>query len=307
MSAPLDSRQLHALVTLSRVGSFTIAAKELFLTPSAISHAISELEERVGCRLLDRRRKKVELTQAGEQLLQHSERILREMSDACASLEQLGRWGKDRLRLGANHDFCQYLLPAILEDFCRSFPGHRIVVEVADTFEAVDLVRNNRIDLAITLEPKKIRDLEFRPIFSDELAFLVAPGHAWAKAQQAIPGQIAKELCVLYKKYSQTFGLIEDYFRNQDIVLNSVIEIGSSEAIKELLKRDLGVGILAPWIAAEELRDKELVALPLGSSALKRTWGVLSWANRRMTWSEEAFVRSCRTLTKKSGFRFFLD
>jgi len=77
-------------------GSFTLAAKELYLSQSAVSHSMKALEQDVGCRLLDRMGKKVMLTQAGEQLLQAAEKILREMSSARASLEQLGKWGRSR-------------------------------------------------------------------------------------------------------------------------------------------------------------------------------------------------------------------
>ena len=72
MSAPLDSRQLRAFMLLARTGSFTQAARELYLSQSAVSHSMKALEQDVGCRLLDRMGKKVLLTQAGEQLLQHA-------------------------------------------------------------------------------------------------------------------------------------------------------------------------------------------------------------------------------------------
>jgi NADH dehydrogenase len=89
MSETLDTRQLLAFVTLARCGSFTQAAKELFLTQSAVSHAMKALEGEVGSRLFDRVGKRVLLTQSGEQLLRHAERILREMRDARAGLQEL--------------------------------------------------------------------------------------------------------------------------------------------------------------------------------------------------------------------------
>src|SRR3954464_9535172 len=101
MAAPLDSRQLRAFVSLARSGSFTLAARDLSLTQSAISHSIRALEEEVRCRLLDRIGKKVTLTQAGEQLLTHAQKILQEMETAREKLGELGRWGHGRLRPGA--------------------------------------------------------------------------------------------------------------------------------------------------------------------------------------------------------------
>src|SRR5213595_942472 len=114
MNQPLDTRQLRAFATLARTGSFTKAARELYLSQSAVSHSMKALEQDVGCRLLDRVGKTVSLTQAGEQLLQHAERILKEMADARQDLHQLSKWGKGRLRIGASTTACQHILPAVL-------------------------------------------------------------------------------------------------------------------------------------------------------------------------------------------------
>src|SRR4029077_11098089 len=102
MKPTLDSRQLHAFAALAHRGSFTLAAKDLFLTQSAVSHAIKALEDDLGCRLLDRVGRRVLLTQAGEQFLRHTEKILREMEAARAGLDSLTKWGHGRLRVGAS-------------------------------------------------------------------------------------------------------------------------------------------------------------------------------------------------------------
>jgi len=103
MTHSIDSRQLRAFAALARTGSFTLAAKELFLSQSAVSHSMKALENDVGCRLFDRVGKKVLLTQAGEQLLEHADKILREMVSARESITQLGKWGRTRLRIGGCH------------------------------------------------------------------------------------------------------------------------------------------------------------------------------------------------------------
>src|SRR5436305_4592117 len=102
MNIPFDLRQLRAFCVLARTGSFTAAARELHLTQSGVSHSMKALERDIGCRLLDRLGKKVLLTQAGEQLLQHAAKILQEMDNARQSLAHLGKWGRGRLRLGAS-------------------------------------------------------------------------------------------------------------------------------------------------------------------------------------------------------------
>ena len=301
MNRPLDSRQLRAFATLARTGSFTLAAKELCLSQSAVSHSMKALEQDVRCRLLDRMGKKVLLTQAGEQLLHHAQKILAEMREARASLQQLGKWGRTRLRVGASPTACQYILPAVLREFKGSFPHCLISVAPGDTSEAIAMLREHQVDLALTLEPKHEEKLEFHPLFTDELVFLMSPSHPWAAAGQVVRGEIPREHYVLYNKNSYTFRMVEEYFRTEDIVLNTIIEFGSMEAIKELVKLGLGVSILAPWIAQKELAEKSLVSLPLGRRKLKRAWGILQWKDRRLSLAEETFVSLCRTATENLG------
>src|SRR6476661_5132523 len=231
MSLPLDSRQLRAFSILARTGSFTLAAKQLFLSQSAVSHSMKALEQEVGCRLLDGMGKKVLLTQAGETLLHHSEKILQEMNTARGALEQLGKWGRDRLRIGASSTACQYILPTVLRQFKEKYPQSFINIEPDDTVDALELLNSNRVDLAIVLEPKNEDQLDFHRLFSDELAFLVGPDHSWAIHRQVARSEIPKQNYVLYNKGSYTFRLIEQYFREEQMVLNTVIELGSMDAI----------------------------------------------------------------------------
>ncbi|MGH7944449.1 MAG: LysR family transcriptional regulator [Opitutaceae bacterium] len=295
MKPTLDSRQLHAFAALARRGSFTLAAKDLFLTQSAVSHAIKALEDDVGCRLLDRVGRRVLLTQAGEQFLRHTEKILREMEAARAGLEHLTKWGQGRLRVGASTTACQHILPTVLREFRQRYPKCEIRIEPGDHGQQLDVLRGGRIDLAIVLEPppQAMTEFEFVPLFQDELRFVVAPQHPWAAAGHAPRESVESETLVLYNKSSQTFRLVTEYFREQKISLSNVIELGSMEAIKELVKIGIGAGVLAPWIARAELESGSLVSLPLGPRKLCRRWGVAHLKGRRLALTEETFVSMC--------------
>ncbi len=295
MRNPLDSRRLQQFCVLARTGSFTQTARELHLTQSGISHSMKALEHEAGCRLLDRLGKKVVLTQAGEQLMQHADKILAEMSAARDSLSALGKWGKGRLRLGASTTACQHLIPPVLREFKESFPDHTITLEPGDTTVLVDALLKHRIDLALTLEPEGEAQLEFHPLFTDELFFVVSASHPWARAGRVEREEIPRQNYILYSKRSVTFRLIEDYFRRERVVLNTVLEVGSMEATKELVKLGLGVCILAPWIARREIEEGSLVALPLGRRKLTRRWGILHWRGKRLNLAEETFVGLCES------------
>jgi len=298
MKAPLDSRQIRAFCVLARTGSFTQTARELHLTQSGISHSMKALERETGCRLLDRLGKKVVLTQAGEQLLHHATKILQEMENAQDALTHLGKWGRGRLRIGASTTACQYIIPPVLREFKESFPDHVIALETSDTPGLATALLRQRIDLALSLEVEKESQLEFHPLFTDELHFIVSALHPWAQAGRVERADIPRQSYIQYSKNSVTFRLIEDYFRREQIVLNTVIEVGSMEATKELVKLGLGVSILAPWVARKEIEEGSVVALPMGRRKLQRRWGILNWRGRRLNLAEETFVGLCESAVK---------
>ena len=305
MKPTLDSRQLLAFSALARRGSFTLAAKDLFLTQSAVSHAIKSLEDDVGCRLLDRVGRRVLLTQAGEQFLRHTEKILREMEAARTGLETLTKWGHGRLRVGASTTACQHILPTVLREFRQSYPKCVIRIEPGDHSQQLELLRAGHIDLALIIEPQasSLSEFVFVPLFQDELRFLVSPLHPWAQAGRAPRESIESETLVLYNKTSHTFRLVNEYFRDEKITLSNFIELGSMEAIKELVKIGIGVGVLAPWIARTELESGSLVSLPLGPRKLKRRWGVTHLKGRRLALAEETFVGLCVSVSEVLGLK----
>jgi len=132
---------------------------------------------------------------------------------------------------------------------------------------------------------------------------VVAPLHPWAQAGHAPRESVEAETLVLYNKSSQTFRLVAEYFREEKIVLSNVIELGSMEAIKELVKIGIGAGVLAPWIARAELESGSLVSLPLGPRTLRRRWGVAHLRGRRLALAEETFVGLCLSVSEVLGLK----
>lgn len=296
-----DSRQLLAFVTLARVGSFTQTAKELSLTQSAISHAIKTLEDDVGCQLIERASKKAVLTQSGEVFLAHAERSLGAMGAARDELDAMSVWGQGRLRVGASSTSCQYILPTVLREFRQCFPKCSITIESGDQPRQLELLLNNQVDLALIIEPQRYRELDFTPLFEDELKFIVTPVHPWARAKRINPELASAESFIMYNRTSATSRMVGEHLREERFSPGSVIELSSMEAIKELVRVGLGVGILAPWVCKAELEQGSLVALPMGRNPLRRTWGIAGIKGRSTKLGEDVFVGLCKTVTEGMG------
>lgn len=281
---------------VARSGGLVAASRELHLTPSAISHGLKSLETDLGCRLFERVGKRMLLNHAGEQLLAYTEKPLRDLAAAEEKLKQLGAWGRPRLRIGAAVSTCQYLLPGVIRELKKTSPNLLLQVESGDMPEMIQLIEQNRIDLALGVAPEGKAELETRPVFRDELLFIFAPSHPWANGNSITPEEMRKQPLILYQRSSVTAKLVEDHFASLNIVPPSVMEIGNIEAIKELVKLNLGVSVLAPWIAHKELARGALKMRPLGPKAVRRQW-VIAWLKgRRLSLAEEMFCKHCRNL-----------
>ena len=292
----IDSKQLLAFKTLAHTGSFTLAAKQLNLTQSAVSHSIKALEESLNCSLISRLGRKIHLTQAGETFLASAERMIRQMRSVRQEIETLSKWGAGRMRIGAGTTACQYILPSLIREFRQTFPECQLSVMTGDAKELLDLLRSNEIDMALTLIPSGLDDIEYQLVFDDYLQFVVAPSHPWASKKNAPPIELESQNYVVYSKKSYTFELLRKHFRAEGHDLSNVIELGSMEAIKELVKIGIGVGVVAPWIVEKEIEEETLFAVGLGARKLKRTWGVCHMKGRKLNLMEETFIGLCESV-----------
>jgi LysR family transcriptional regulator, low CO2-responsive transcriptional regulator len=290
----MDLPQLKMFLAIAQRGSLVGAARDLKITPSAVSHALKNLETDVGCRLLERVGKRVFLNQAGEQLLAQISKPLAALARAEEDIRRLGKWGQTRLRIGSSASALQYILPPVIKRLKEIHPTVLVLVESGDIPEMVDLVRQNRVDLVVGVNPNNKSDLQIRPLFKDEMMFAFFPSHPWASARVIPTPEIPAQPFILYQKTSVTYQMIDDYFRRERMVPHTVMEIASIEAIKELVKLDLGVSILAPWTAERELREGTIKMRALGSRPLTRQWVIAHLAAHRLNLVEEAFCRLCK-------------
>ena len=291
----IDSRQLLAFRALAQTESFTLAAKRLNLTQSAVSHSIKALEKDLDCSLISRLGRKIHLTQAGETLLASAERMIRQMQSVRSEIDMQSKWGAGRLRIGAGTTACQYILPSVIREFRQTFPDCQLSIVPDDAKELMGLLRSNEVDIALTLAPQGEDDIDHQIVFRDSLQFVVSPMHPWADRKIAPLNEIEEQCYVIYSKKSYTFDLVRKRFRLEGHELSNVIELGSMEAIKELVKIGIGVGLVAPWIVKQEVELKSLFLVGLGRKKLSRDWGACYMKGRRLSLMEETFIGLCQS------------
>jgi DNA-binding transcriptional LysR family regulator len=296
MNEVTDSRHLQVFVAVARSSNMRRAAKDLHLTPSAVSHVLRAFEEALGCQLFERTTRRVMLSRDGARLLPEAQSLLESLANLNGFVQAGRDWRQGRLRLGASPTACQYLLPAVIREFKESFPDVAIQITQGSPTTLVQNLLDGVIDLSLSPQTPEHRALACVDLAQDELAFVVNPLHPWAQAKQVNRAEIARQRFVMAESNSFTKRLIDDYFRQEGIAIQPFIEIGNEEVIKELVRLDLGVGILPLWIASEEVETGLLVSLPLGRKAPGRKWVACHRVNQVLSFSEMLFLGFSRAV-----------
>ncbi|MGJ8697665.1 MAG: LysR family transcriptional regulator [Verrucomicrobiaceae bacterium] len=293
-----DLRQVRSLVAVAETESFTKAAERLNVTQSAVSHSIRALETQLETRLIERSGKRLALSQEGMVLLRRFRLALKQLESAGDDLAMLKRWGQGRLRVGATHTLCHYLLPEVLREFKKLYPRCELHLQSGDTSELIDSMDNSEIDLVFGIGGRCPTWARFDGVFRDEMIYVVSPDHAWAELEEVTMAAVEGESFLVYARASETYRLLRDSFEKAGGRLRPGLSLGDMGAIKEMAKVGIGVGIVAPWVARKEIERGELIALPLGKVSREREWGVFCHESRQLTMVEEDFLRICRQFTK---------
>lgn len=290
-----DVHQLRVFAAVAENLSFTRAAEVLFMTQSGVSHQIARLEKSIGARLFERESRAVSLTRAGRVLHEHARRVFAALDDAVAATRQASDPDSGLLRIGASVTACQHIIPEALREFRESFPAYSLRITPGDGPLVTQALLDGSLDLGIIVRHQRQVKLAYHALFEDELGFLTSPLHPWARARKVDRRELSQQRMILYNRQSTSFRLIEQYFVRARAELRDWIELGSIEAIKELVKLGLGVGIAARWTARKELAEGSLAWLALPGKPVRRNWSIALAAGRTPSLAEQTFIGLCQS------------
>jgi DNA-binding transcriptional LysR family regulator len=256
----LDHLRTYALII--ETGSFSGAAERLGLSQPAVSLQIRQLEQRLGLRLVERVARRAAPTPAGLDLLQGIQQVNMAVDGVMAAMASHSSNVEGRVTLGTGATACLYLLPQILRSLRIRFPKLSVVVSTGNTADFVKAVEGNTLDLALVTLPVKRRALVATPLLNDEFVAIASKREAPLPAK-ITPAFLAKRELVLFEPAANTRVIIDQWFRDAGHAPKPIMELGSVEAIKEMVAAGLGCSILPAMAVTGPGQHPELVVHPL--------------------------------------------
>lgn len=238
----LNLDQLRTFAAVVDRKSFSGAAALLGITQPAVSLQVRQLEKRFGVKLVERVGRRAAPTAAGADLLTHARDVEAALAAAADAMAPHAQGAAGRVRLGTGATACIYLLPKVLRDLRQRFPVLEIVVSTGNTPDMLRAIEENRIDVALVTLPAAGRMLDVRPVLDDEFV-LVAP-RGTKLPRDITAAELAKLPLVQYEPGANTRRVVDDWALRAGLSLKAVMELGSVEAMKELVGAGLGCSVL---------------------------------------------------------------
>ena len=262
----MADRRLQVFHAVARQSSFTKAAETLFMTQPAVTFQIKQLEEHFNTRLFDRGHGRISLTPAGEVVLDYAERILSLSAELDTRISELTGEIQGLLLIGASMTIAEFMLPRVLGEFKVAFPGVKARLTVANSETIEHGVAAHSLDIGLIEAPSHLPSLSTEECCEDELQVVCSPAHPLAKLKTISPKQLLQHAYISREPGSGTREVTDSYFRHAGIApeeVNTVMELGSPDAIKGVVETGLGFAIMSKVIVAKEKQLGVLVTLPL--------------------------------------------
>lgn len=290
----MNLKQLEAFVQVSESGSFSKAAKELFLTQPTISAHISSLEKELNVRLFIRNTKEVSLSDDGKDLYRYAKQI----TDLEKAIEERFYMdsddGKHFITIAASTIPAQYLLPKVLMCYRERYPKEQIKIMETDSSEVVTQVVDHMVDVGFTGTVLEKKHCKYIPFYKDELAVITPdiPEYRILKEQNRDDiDWIKRKPLILREEGSGTRKEAEKQLKNAGIsmeALDIVASIANQETIKKSVKQGMGITVLSR-LAAED--EDGLLIFPIPGADEGRDINLVYNKNYQMTRSADRFIR----------------
>lgn len=293
----MNLKQLEAFVQVAEGGSFSRAAKELYLTQPTISAHIASLEKELNVRLFIRNTKEVSLSEDGKELYKYAKPMMdlaQKIEERFGSEEETG---KHCITIAASTVPAQYLLPEILKRYNEKYPDEQLKILEMDSAKVVLRVIDHMVDVGLTGTALEKKHCRYVPFYKDQLVVITPNTEKYRKIREESPKDISwilQESFIMREEGSGTRKEAEKQFARAGIdvtKLDVIASIENQETIKKSVSQGLGISVLSGLASRDEVAEGHILAFPIPGADKGRDINLVYNKNYQLSRSAERFIK----------------
>jgi len=278
----------------SKTGNFTKAADNLFMSPSAVSQAMKQLENNIGGALFTRSKSGVKLTTEGEVLFSYINNALSIVGNAEEKISSMKKLSSGLIRIGASDTICSLFLLPILKSFKKTHPDIHMSVTNRITRESIDLLKNGTVDLSFVNLP--IEDdpaIEITPVMSIHDCFVAGEMYSYLSKFKINLADLQKYPVLMLEKASNSRKQMDTFLSGYNIDITPAIELGSLSLLSDFAKIGLGIAATIKEDVQDDLEKGTLHELSFFEPLPARNIGLIQMKNVKLSFAAKAFIEFC--------------
>ncbi|NKF49874.1 LysR family transcriptional regulator [Shewanella sp. WXL01] len=265
----IELRHLRTLMALKESGSLAGAAKKRFVTQSALSHQIKELETRINSAIFVRKSKPLAFTHEGARLLDLAEEILPKVIETESDLKRGLEGEAQSFKLGIECHSCFRWLMPVIEEFKAQFPQAQIDISSRYAFDSLNALQSGELDIVLTSDPVPGHTVSYQHLFDFEVKLLVSTEHPLAAKSVVAPSDLGQQAIISYPVPLTKLDLYKHFLEPAGVEPGVQKQCELTPMLLQRVACNDGVTTLPNW-SMNEGQGLSLKALKLGSEGLKR-------------------------------------
>jgi LysR family transcriptional regulator, transcription activator of glutamate synthase operon len=297
----MELRQLRYLVALADEGGFTRAATKVLVAQPALSQQIAKLEAELGLPLVDRTTRRVRLTEAGERLVGHARRVLKQVDVAREDMADLAGLRTGRLAIGASQTVGGFDLSGRLAEFHRAHPAVDLAVREELSVSLAARLRADELDVAFVTvkDPPQVDGLELHVVWSEELVALLPPAHPLARRRRLQVSDLEGHDIVTFRRGATIRRRLDEAAEAAGFDLRVAFESNEVTRMRSLAGAGLAIAVLPRSDA--ELPGPEIATARLADPGFRHTV-CMSWREgRHHSPAARAFIEIVLAQDRRDG------
>ncbi|WP_029231635.1 LysR family transcriptional regulator [Butyrivibrio sp. VCB2006] len=282
---------------VGKLGSITLAAKELSISQPAVTQSIHQLERSLECTLFQRTSRGMKLTSEGDLLYRYVERGYEQIDLGIQRLRQIQHLGAGEVRIGASDMTLRFFLLPFLEKFHELYPGIKVTVTNGPTPETLQYLDDDKIDFGVISTPFAEKEgYNYFPVSNIEDTFVAGRRFIQYKNKTLDFSDLKKMPLILLEANSSTRNYINNFLSSHDVDIQPEFELSTSDMIVQFALRNLGVGCVVKDFAKEYLDSGMLFELRFNSLIPKRQICVITDETRPLSIAASRLLELIHTI-----------